>query len=144
MCWRRQRDREERQVTTSKHPEDTSLIGDLMSWMLPEFIDTDLHVEEHREGALRIVRADLPDTDPENDLAVTFDGVVLRVRGRHWHDEGDGSGTHEHYGTFERVFSLPPGTTADQVRAEYADGVLELRFPATRSPVPREIPIGRG
>ena len=46
------------------------------------------------------------------------------------------------YGTFSRALGVPQGVTEDGVRADYKDGVLEIRVAKPESPKPRKIQIG--
>jgi HSP20 family protein len=39
------------------------------------------------------------------------------------------------YGSFCRVISLPEGTKEDDLKATYADGILEVRAPVSNKPV---------
>jgi HSP20 family protein len=48
------------------------------------------------------------------------------------------------FGTFSRTIGLPQNVTEDQVKAEYRDGVLEVRVAKPETPKPRRIQIGRG
>lgn len=45
------------------------------------------------------------------------------------------------YGRFERRFRLPEDVEADQVKAEFADGVLSVSVPKSEKSKPREIDI---
>ena len=46
------------------------------------------------------------------------------------------------YGTFTRGVTLPQGITEDTIKADYRDGVLEIRVPKPEEPKPRRIQIG--
>ena len=48
------------------------------------------------------------------------------------------------FGSFSRTIGLPQNVTEDQVKAEYRDGVLEVRVAKPETPKPRRIQIGRG
>lgn len=45
------------------------------------------------------------------------------------------------YGEFYRAFTLPAEVKADQVKASYRDGILEIRLPKAESVKPRTIEI---
>ncbi|MDP3544368.1 MAG: Hsp20/alpha crystallin family protein [Elusimicrobiota bacterium] len=45
------------------------------------------------------------------------------------------------YGQFHRAFTLPTGVKGDQVKAHYADGVLEIHLPKSDSAKARTISI---
>jgi HSP20 family protein len=46
------------------------------------------------------------------------------------------------FGRFSRTIALPQGTTDDAIKAEYKDGVLEVRVAKPEQPKPRRIEIG--
>jgi HSP20 family protein len=46
------------------------------------------------------------------------------------------------FGTFSRALSVPNGVTEDSIKADYRDGVLEIRVAKPESPKPRKIQIG--
>ena len=48
------------------------------------------------------------------------------------------------YGTFTRTIALPQGVSEDLVKAEYSDGVLEVRVPKPEQSKPRRIQVGSG
>jgi HSP20 family protein len=48
------------------------------------------------------------------------------------------------FGSFSRTIGLPQNVTEDQVKADYNDGVLEVRVAKPETPKPRRITIGRG
>jgi HSP20 family protein len=48
------------------------------------------------------------------------------------------------FGSFSRTIGLPQNVAEDQVKAEYRDGVLEVRVAKPETPKPRRIQIGRG
>jgi HSP20 family protein len=45
-------------------------------------------------------------------------------------------------GTFPRAITLPQGVTDDAVKADFRNGVLEVRVAKPEQPEPRRIPIG--
>ena len=48
------------------------------------------------------------------------------------------------YGSFSRGVRLPQGVSEDSIKADYRDGVLEIRVPKPEEPKPRRIQIGGG
>jgi HSP20 family protein len=46
------------------------------------------------------------------------------------------------FGSFTRSVTLPPGVSEDQIKADYRDGVLEIRVPKPEEQRPKRIPIG--
>lgn len=96
-----------------------------------------------------LYRVDIPGVDPTKDLTVTAEGDTLTIHGeRHAKeevDEGDYYRVETFKGTFERHVPLPAGTHANDITAQYADGVLEIVVPnAPKAPPevkPKKIPV---
>jgi HSP20 family protein len=97
-----------------------------------------------------VVRAELPGIDPARvDIEVT-DGV-LTIRGeREAEEEREGEGwliRESSYGSFERSMVLPEGVTAEDIKADYSDGILEIHVPKAleaAKPKTTKIAIGEG
>jgi HSP20 family protein len=85
-----------------------------------------------RDGNL-VVRADLPGlTKDDVQVEVTEESLTITGERRSEH-EGQQGGvfrSERHYGTFHRRIPLPEGVNAEQVRATFQDGVLEVTMPA--------------
>jgi HSP20 family protein len=79
-----------------------------------------------------LIKAELPEVKKE-DVKVTVDDGALRITGeRKFEKEEKGRKYHRierAYGSFERVFALPEGAKAGDVRAEFHDGLLEVHLP---------------
>ncbi len=77
-------------------------------------------------------RVDLPGIDP-NKTAIEVTGDRLTIKGyRNDHSKGKDGDRFRHeirYGAFERSIRLPEGIRADDLRAIYQDGVLEISAP---------------
>lgn len=85
--------------------------------------------------------------EPEDlELYCTPEAVVLRGENRHEDERQEGSihRTERSYGRFERQIPLPPGARPDEAKANFRNGVLELRIPKTEEARQRmcRIPIG--
>jgi HSP20 family protein len=48
------------------------------------------------------------------------------------------------FGSFSRTIALPQGVTEDSIKADYKNGVLEVRVAKPEQPKPRRIQIGSG
>jgi HSP20 family protein len=74
-----------------------------------------------------VIRVELAGVDPD-DVEVGFSHGVLTVSGnRRPADEAAEFLIRERfYGEFRRVITLPEGTTADQLTAEFDDGLVEV------------------
>jgi HSP20 family protein len=96
-----------------------------------EFFSPAMEVFE-REGHL-VVRADLPGmTKDDVHVEVTDDALTIAGERRSEHEEKQGGlfRSERSYGTFHRQFPLPEGVNADQITANFKDGVLEISMPA--------------
>ncbi|MCS7235860.1 MAG: Hsp20/alpha crystallin family protein, partial [Armatimonadota bacterium] len=45
------------------------------------------------------------------------------------------------YGRFERTIPLPAGLDLTQVRAQWRDGILEIRIPVEERFLPKKVPV---
>jgi HSP20 family protein len=125
--------------------------GRLFDW--PELfnwadVDT-LRIEEFQEDGQMVVRAEAPGIDPDQDVELTVSDHRLRLHVARKQEEKSetttGYRSEFHYGSFTRVVDLPAGATADDVKATYHDGILEVRVPIDRAKADvAKIPISRG
>jgi HSP20 family protein len=92
-----------------------------------------------------VLSFDLPGI-PEDKIAVELEDNVLTVT-------GERERTQEHstdrfyrferrYGQFARSVTLPTGVKEDEIKADYNDGVLEVRVPKPEAEKPKRIQIG--
>jgi len=93
------------------------------------------------------IKAELPEVKKE-DVKVSVDGGVLRLEGeRKQEKEEKGKKYHRverSYGSFLRTFILPDNVDDTKVRAEFKDGVLNVRLPKTEKAKPRAIEVKVG
>jgi HSP20 family protein len=86
----------------------------------------------HRGNEL-IIRADLPGLN-KDDVKVDVSDNQVTIEGerqRHHEEEREGMYRSERsYGRFYRAIPLPEGVIADQAKATFKDGVLEIIMPA--------------
>jgi HSP20 family molecular chaperone IbpA len=133
--------------TRTSHP-----FSDLLGWLegdaapsLGSFgLTPHVRVEDFVEDGEYVLRAELPGIDADKDLSVQVDGNILTIRGER-SEETRTKDRHElHYGSFSRSVTLPAGVEAAKIRADYSDGVLELRAPIAEDALePRTIPVQR-
>ncbi len=94
-----------------------------------------------------VIKADLPGMS-QKDVRVSLMGDTLSLRGeRHQENTRQDGGyvrVERSHGQFERVFTLGSPVRADQVKATYRDGVLEIRVPKAEEAKTREIPVNIG
>lgn len=100
-----------------------------------------------REGQLH-VHAELPGLKPEDvKVEVTNDALIIRGerKSEHEHQIGKAYRSERRYGEFYREIPLPEGVNADQARAQFRNGVLEVSIPVPQQASSRrEIPISTG
>jgi HSP20 family protein len=115
--------------------------GDGRTWMPAVDVFT-------REGDM-VVRAELPGVDPEKDVEISFQDGVLTIRGeRRFEEKAEGDGYYRFessYGSFQRNIALPQGVKAEDLRASYENGILEVVIPkAAELTGARKIPVAVG
>ncbi len=89
-------------------------------------------VEESRDGASMVIRAELPGVDPGKDVMVDVIGDELVIRAQRTEVKRSES-DHVHrsefrYGSFTRSIPIPDGVDESKVAATYKDGILEVRL----------------
>lgn len=95
------------------------------------------------KGAL-VIRADLPGIEPKDvEVTVTRDTLTLRGKREQTHEEVGRNYIHREvtYGTFERSLRLPEGVNANDVKASYRNGVLELIVPMPKETGIRKVAV---
>ena len=123
----------------------------LFDWStaFPQMFDDDrLRVEEYREDGTLVVRAEMPGIDPDKDVEITVAEGMLTISAERTEktetEDKSGYRSEFRYGSFSRTLQLPPGATEDDIVANYADGILEVRVPlGGDEPEKKTIPVGR-
>jgi HSP20 family protein len=110
-----------------------------------------IRVDEYRDDDTQVIRAELPGIDPEKDVEISVSGGMLRINAeRRVEEKTEQKGYTRHemrYGSFTRTLPLAEGATEDDIKAEYKDGVLEIRVPIAQPEVrtePRKIAVSQG
>ena len=124
--------------------DNQSIFAELLGWMNATATEPQVRVEEWVDGGRRFIRVDLPGVDPDKDIELTVDGGMLQLRGERRSEKKERHRTEIRYGSFARSLPLPPGTRAEDISAEYTDGVLTVSMPAGGTEESRTIPISRG
>jgi HSP20 family protein len=101
-------------------------------------------LESYVEGDKFVVRMELPGIKPEEiDIKVT--GGVLTVKGSREQKDATGKSNFYRreirYGLFDRSISLPEGVKADDLKATYRDGILELTAAMPKEAAPKEVKV---
>src|SRR4029077_3493643 len=91
-----------------------------------------------------VFRADLPGVSSK-DVKVTVHNDTITLRGERKREEKKSDGSlhrvERGFGLFERSFTLSLPVRADQVKASYKDGVLEVHVPKADEAKPRDIEV---
>lgn len=98
-----------------------------------------------REGDTFVVEFDLPGTAPET-LEIDVERNVLTVKAERHARNGDWEmlASERPTGLFSRQLVLGDNLDLDQVKADYADGVLRLVIPVAEKAKPRKVEISSG
>ncbi len=90
------------------------------------------------------VRAELPGV-AKDDLSVSVKDNLLTLSGEKRQENSEDTQNfrrvERHYGNFQRRFTLPSDVVADDIKADYTDGVLTLSIPKPEAAQPTEVPI---
>lgn len=101
-------------------------------------------IESRVEDGKFIVRTDLPGIDPK-DVEIKVVGDVMTIKGSREEKsearKADFLRREIRYGSFERSISLPKGIKAEDLKATYHDGVLEIAAPMPKEAAPKEVKI---
>lgn len=93
-----------------------------------------------QRGNELVVRADLPGVKPD-DVTVEVSEDAITISGQRNEEVVEDSGNiyrvERRYGAFFREIPLPQGAIADQAKASFKDGVLEITVPAPPEQVSR-------
>ena len=124
-------------------------LAEVLSWLdneAPFTLRTEtmpvVRIEDYVEDGSYVLRAEAPGLDPEKDLQVTITGDMVTIHGERREEEQDKRYHEIHYGEFVRSVQLPKGSRTEDLRATYADGVLEVRVPIeTAEADVRTVPI---
>lgn len=110
-------------------------------------------LDAYVEGDELHVKLEVPGIDPSSDVEIEVSNGVLRISGERRQvetKEGDGQAGNwfrreMRYGSFERRIALPEGVDADNVRATYDAGVLDVAIPVPEKRKTKvKVEIGNG
>lgn len=113
--------------------------------------DEVIRVDEYRDDDTQVIRAELPGIDPDKDVEISVSSGMLRISAeRRVEEKTEKKGFTRHemrYGSFTRTLPLAEGATEDDIKADYKDGVLEIRVPVAQPGVrtePKKVPVSHG
>lgn len=122
-------------------PFRRSTLTDEEAITLPEWAPLVDIAEDDKEYLLKV---ELPEVN-RDDVKVTVEGDTLTISGeRKAEKEEKGRKFHRverYYGRFERSFTIPDDADADNVKAEFKDGVLRVHLPKSEKARPKQIEV---
>jgi HSP20 family protein len=103
-------------------------------------------IDAYRQNDAFVVELDLPGVDP-GSIDLTVEKNVLTIHAQRQRTAGEDTelvvGERPH-GTFSRQLFLGESLDAEQLSANYADGVLTLRVPVAEKAKPRRVEVTTG
>jgi len=105
-----------------------------------------MHMDAIRREDDVLLRFDVPGIDPDS-IEVTVDRGVLTVGARRTEELAEGEKPYireRATGTFSRRLYLGETADADNIEADYNDGVLTVRVPLAEKARPRKVEIRTG
>jgi HSP20 family protein len=119
--------------TASGQEEDWALGG---SWAPP--------VDIFEQDGNIVLKAEIPGIEPK-DVELRVENNVLTIKGeRKLENEVKRESYHRverAYGVFTRQFTLPTTVDAENIKAEYKDGMLKVSLPKREEAKPKQISI---
>lgn len=100
--------------------------------------------ESYVDGDKFTVRIELPGVDPKDvDIKVASGILTVKASREEKHESKKRDFFHRefHYGSFERSIRLPEGMKAEDLKATFHDGVLELAAPLPKEALPKEVKV---
>ncbi|HLK55663.1 MAG TPA: Hsp20/alpha crystallin family protein [Chthonomonadaceae bacterium] len=101
-------------------------------------------VDVYEDGNAIVIKADLPGMKQE-DIDIEMNGDVLTIRGeRKFEDEEHRDNyvrVERQYGAFQRSFTIGVPIEAEQVKATYRSGILELTIPKAVAVKPKKVQV---
>jgi HSP20 family protein len=113
-------------------------------WPLPTISLKAPSLDVFEEKDELVVKADLPGMNKE-EIEVTVTGDVVTIKGEKKKEEEvkekDYYRRERSYGSFVRSVELPCEVKSDQIKANFKDGVLEVRMPKTEEAKKKSISV---
>jgi HSP20 family protein len=101
-------------------------------------------IESYAKEGKIVIKAELPGVDAKDlDLNITERELVIKGERKAEKDEKEKDYTYREisYGSFERRFLLPEGVKAEDLKATFVNGFLEVTIPVPEVPKARKIAI---
>ena len=143
-------------ITRCRPFRDMITIQDDMNRFFEDFFGRPSAKSEWLEGAWNpsvdisetkdnlIIKAEMPGMNKE-DVKISIHDNILTLKGEKKQEKEEKEENYHRversYGSFCRSFALPASVKADQVKASYKDGVLNISLAKIEEAKPKEIPI---
>lgn len=96
------------------------------------------------EKDIYLVKADIPGLKKE-ELDIKVEGKILSIKGERKQEketkEKNFYAAERFYGAFSRTIELPTDVKAEEVKASYKDGVLEITLPKSEGAKAKQISV---
>ena len=140
-------------MTVLAHQENAGFPPGIFAWLDGPFLARrpvaaqPMRMEEHIADGRYVVQAELPGVDPAKDIEVSVAKGILTIRAER-HEDLQGQHRSEfRYGTFSRHIALPVTADANDIKANYHWGILEISIglhDADEDKAGRRIPVRTG
>ena len=103
-------------------------------------------VDVHEDSKAVYVKAEIPGLE-EKDINVILKENMLTISGEKKEEKTDDNAKRNYYhcersfGSFSRTIALPEGIKADEVKASYKNGILDIELPKQEEVKPRKITV---
>lgn len=108
---------------------------------LPDLEEISTTVDIYEEGGDVVIKAELPGMKKE-DIDVNISGDTITISGEKKKEEKIEKKNYysmeRSYGSFTRTFRIPAEVHTDKAKANFKDGVLEVRVPKTEEAKKKE------
>ena len=125
-----------------RRPFSSLMLGE--RWPLPMFSAKVPSLDVFEEEDELVVKADLPGIS-KDEIEVTVTGNVVTIKGEKKKEEEvkekDYYRRERSYGSFVRSVELPCEVKSEQIKANFKDGVLEVRMPKTEEAKKKSVSV---
>jgi HSP20 family protein len=101
-------------------------------------------VESYEKDGNYVIKTDLPGVEAK-DLQVMVENGCLTIQGERKMDkeikEKEIRRRELFYGSFQRTMAVPEGVKAENIKAKYHDGVLEITAPMEKKALPKKVAV---
>jgi len=122
-------------MSITLHRDPRTVLPDLIDWFEEPFLGLrpylaqaqPIRIEDYIQDGHYELRAEIPGVDPAKDIEVTVGGGYLVIHVERSSGVEGKRRSEFWYGSFNRTRQLPANADADDVAADYADGILTVK-----------------